>query len=79
MNIEYVCPWEVEVKWHKPDGVTRVIHASGKTREDAFDQVRLIMDTPSISFDEAARRARWKPNSAIDIKSPPIARTTEKE
>lgn len=67
MNIEYVCPWEVEVKWHKPDGVTRVIHASGKTREDAFDQVRLIMDTPSISFDEAARRARWKPNSDLSI------------
>jgi len=68
MNIEYVCPWEVEVKWHKPDGVTRVIHASGKTREDAFDQVRLIMDTPSISFDEAARRARWKPNNALCVK-----------
>ena len=83
MNIEYVCPWEVEVKWHKPDGVTRVIHASGKTREDAFDQVRLIMDTPSISFDEAARRARWKPNPeaqrspASGDKLPPLVGRSE--
>jgi hypothetical protein len=57
MKIEYVCPWEVEVKWHKPDEVTCVISASGKTREDAFDQVRKIMDGPSISINEAARRA----------------------
>ena len=62
MKIEYVCPWEVEVTWHKPNGVTRVISASGKTREDAFDLIRKIMDGPSIWINEAARRAGLEPN-----------------
>ncbi len=64
MKIEYVCPWEIEVKWHKPDGVTRVISASGKTREDAFDLIRQIMDGPSISINEAAHRAGLIPTAA---------------